>query len=117
MMQLVSKVSYFPVNEDIFKDFGFLILDTSNCLEFLIKSRKMEEQQISNEISKLRRNYENLILSSSIENEMYEEGDVISASGGSAISFRVCENQITHTIQSLFKMISELRALRAERSA
>ena len=77
----------------------------------------MEEQQISNEISKLRRNYENLILSSSIENEMYEEGDVISASGGSAISFRVCENQITHTIQSLFKMISELRALRAERSA
>ena len=79
-------------------------------------ARPTDERQISEMISSLRKYYENLILCSALDNENDEDVELLSATGPSGLALSVHQEQITHTIQSLFKIVSELRAMRARTS-
>jgi hypothetical protein len=70
------------------------------------------EETIASLTTDLQKQYENMIKSASLDNDD-DDLESIPKVGCSGLSLAVHQQQITHSVQSLFKVVSELRALRA----
>ena len=73
----------------------------------------MTEASISNQISSLQEHYESLILSASLDNDD-DDLETIPQNGRSGLALKVHQQQIIYSVQSLFKLVSQLRAMRAQ---
>ena len=72
----------------------------------------MTEESIAKQISSLQEHYESLILCASLDND--DDDLMIPKTGRSGVALQVHQQQITFTIQSLFQLVSKLRAMRAQ---
>ena len=72
----------------------------------------MTEESIAKQISSLQEHYESLILCASFDND--DDDLMIPKTGRSGVALQVHQQQITFTIQSLFQLVSKLRAMRAQ---
>ena len=93
--------------------FFFSIIIFLNKVTLLrVHLKQTMEETIASLTTDLQEQYENMIMSASLDNDN-DALECIPKVGRSGVSFAVHQEQITHTVQSLFKVVSELRALRA----
>jgi hypothetical protein len=71
--------------------------------------------EIEKQILSLMEHYNGLLLSLALDNDN-SDFDILPETS-SSLSLKIHQEQLTFTIQSLFKLIRELRALRALRSS